>query len=127
MPHAITDVMIDCPVRLRPSAVAEIAGPASQHPIQPVPHLRPRPRIARYQEVSHFLLDARHTLLRRTRSQIPVAILLVAVWPEPVTQEVEALCARLLDVGLRLIQSESQSRNHLPRPIQSLCRFTATE
>src|SRR5438477_2577149 len=49
------------------------------------------------------------------------------MWPERVTQKVEALFAGLLDTGLRLIQSESQPRHHLARPIQCLRRFTATE
>ncbi len=49
------------------------------------------------------------------------------MWPERVPQKVETLLARLLDAGLRLIQSESQPRGHLSRPIQCLCRFSATE
>src|SRR5215471_21735010 len=47
--------------------------------------------------------------------------------PEPVTQKVEALLARLLDAGLRFIQGDPHPCDHLPRPIQRLVRFAATE
>ena len=104
MPHAIRNVMIDRPIRLRPSAIAEVRRPASQNLIQPSPYVRPRPQIAGNQKVSHLFLDARHRLLRRTRPQIPVAIFPVAVWPERVPQKVKALFARLLDSGLGLIR-----------------------
>ena len=56
-----------------------------------------------------------------------MAILLVAMWPERVTQKVEALLSRLLDAGLRLIQGDPHPCYHLPRPIQCLRRFAATE
>src|SRR2546426_59875 len=77
--------------------------------------------------VSHFLLDTCHRPLGRTRPQIPVAILLVAMRSERVTQKVEALFARLLDAGFRLIQGDPHSVYYLPRPIQCLGRFAATE
>src|SRR6516165_9090675 len=47
--------------------------------------------------------------------------------PERVTQKVEALLKFLLDAGLRLIQGDTHPCYHLPRPIQRLCRLTATE
>src|SRR6516165_310680 len=56
-----------------------------------------------------------------------MAILLVAMRPERVTQKAEALLARLLDAGLRLIQGDSHACYHLPRPIQRLGRLAATE
>ena len=55
-----------------------------------------------------------------------MAILLVAM-PERVTQKAEALLTRLLDAGLRLIQGDTHPCYHLPRPIQCLSRFAATE
>jgi hypothetical protein len=109
------------------SLIAFVCRPASEHPIEPIPHLRPRPDVARRQQASHLLLDARHALLRRTRSQIPMACLPIAMWPKRVTRKVEALFARLPNTGLRLIQSEFQPRHHLPRPFQCLLRFAATE
>src|SRR5262249_20152379 len=127
MPYALIDVVVNRPIRRRPGPVAEVRRPASQNLIQPIPHLRPCPRIAWYQMVSHFLLDACHALLGRTCSQIPTAFLLITVWPERVTQKGEAFFARLLDAGFRLIQSESQPCDHLPRPIQCFRRFSATE
>src|SRR5215831_1800464 len=56
-----------------------------------------------------------------------MAIFPVAMWPERVTQKVEALLARLLDAGLRFIQGDSHACDYLPRPIQRLGRSTATE
>src|SRR6516162_5915370 len=56
-----------------------------------------------------------------------MAILLIAMRPERVTQKVEALLTRLLDAGLRLIQGDPHPCDHLPRPIQCLSRFPATE
>src|SRR5712692_5009492 len=56
-----------------------------------------------------------------------MAIFPKPMWPERVTQKVKALCARLLDAGLRLIQGESQPCDHLPRPFQRLSRFPATQ
>src|SRR5437879_6042783 len=127
MPYAIRNVMIDRPICLRPSPVAEVCRPASQNLIQPILHLRPRPRIAWLQQVSHFFLDTCHRLPGRACSQIPMAILLVAMRSERVTQKVEALFARLLDTGFRLIQGDPHPVYHLPRPIQCLSRFAATE
>src|SRR5215472_10437823 len=56
-----------------------------------------------------------------------MAILLIAMRPERVAQKVEALLTRLLDTGLRLIQGDPHSCDYLPRPIQRLGRFAATE
>src|SRR5215469_4291796 len=56
-----------------------------------------------------------------------MAVLLVTMRPERVTQKVEALLTRLLDAGLRLIQGDAHPCDHLPRPIQRLGRFAATE
>src|SRR5215472_6201946 len=56
-----------------------------------------------------------------------MAILLIAMRPERVTQKVEALLTRLFDAGLRLIQGDPHSCDYLPRPIQRLSRFAATE
>src|SRR5215469_11256313 len=127
MPYALIDVVVNRPIRCRPGPVAEVCRPASQNLIQPIPHLQPCPRIAGYQMVSHFLLDARYALLGRTGSHVPTACLLIALWPERVTQKVEAFFGGLFDAGFRLIQSESQPCDHLPRPTQCLVRFSTAE
>src|SRR5215470_7946812 len=127
MPYALINVVTNRPIRRCPGSVAEVRRPAPQDLIQPVPHPLPGPRVARHQKLSHLVLDACHRLLRRTCPQIPTTILLVAMRPERVTQKVEALLTRLLDAGLRLIQGDSHPCYHLPRPIQCLCRFSATE
>src|SRR5215469_9561539 len=49
------------------------------------------------------------------------------MWPERVPEKAKALLARLLDAGLRLIQGDPHACDHLPRPIQCLSRFAATE
>src|SRR5215471_11442041 len=90
MSYALIDVVVNRPIGCRSGPVAEVCRPASQNLIQPIPHLQPCPRIAGYQMVSHFLLDARYALLGRTGSHVPTACLLIALWPERVTQKVEA-------------------------------------
>src|SRR5215472_8381286 len=127
MPYAIINVVVNRPIPRFPSPVVEVRRPAPQSLIQPVSYLLPGPRVAGYQKVSHLFLDACHCLLRRACSQIPTAILLIAMWPERVSQKVEAFLARLLDAGLRLIQGDPHACYHLPRPIQCLGRFAATE
>src|SRR5215471_9415412 len=127
MPYALINVIVNRPIRRDAGPVAEVRRPAPQNLIQPVPHFLPGPRVAGYQKVSHLFLDACHCLLRRTGSQIPMAILLVAMRPVRVTQKAEALLTRLLDAGLRLIQGDPHACYHLPRPIQCLGRFAATE
>src|SRR5215813_1776765 len=102
MPYALINVVTNRPIRSCPGSVAEVRRPAPQNLIQPVPHLFPGPRVAGHEKLSHLFLDACHRLLRRTCSQIPMAILLVAMRPECISQKVEALLARLLDAGLRL-------------------------
>src|ERR1700730_9898383 len=80
-----------------------------------------------HQQVSHFLPQPRNTLLRRTRPQIHMAILPKTMRPECVSEKVKPLCVTPLDAGLRFVQRESNPGHHTPRPIQRLCRATATE
>src|SRR5216684_5368444 len=47
--------------------------------------------------------------------------------PERVTQKIKPLFSCLLDAGLRFVQRKSNPGHHTPRPIQRLCRATATE
>src|SRR5262249_39830718 len=126
MPYALIDVITNSPIRRCPGSIAEVRRPTSQHLIQPASHLLPSPRVAGHQKFSHLLLDPCHRLLRRTRSQIPVAILLIAMRPERVTQKVEAFLTGLLDAGLRLIQGDPHSCDYLPRPIQRLGRLESS-
>ena len=116
MPYAFVDIIVDRLICLCRRAVAEICAPTSQNLIQSIPHLRPSLDVIRHQKISHFLLDTRHALLGRTRTQIPTAIRLEAMWAERITQKVKALCACLLDAGLRFIQGKSQSRDNPTRP-----------
>src|SRR5215813_11216143 len=127
MPYALINVVVNRVVRHYPGSVAEVRRPAPQNLIQPVPRLLPGPRVAEYQKLPHLFLDTCHRFLRRACPQIPPAILLVTMRPERVTQKVEALLSCLLDARLRLIQGDPHPCYHLPRPIQCLCRFAATE
>ncbi len=86
----------------------------------------PGTHITGLQQVSHFLLD-RHALPRRTRSQIPVTIFPVTMRPERISEKVEPFPARLLDAGLRFVQSQPNPCHHLSRPMQGLRRITAAE
>src|SRR6202140_2616295 len=47
--------------------------------------------------------------------------------PEAISEKVKPLCASLPGAGLRFVQRESNPGHHTPRPIQCLCRATATE
>src|SRR5215831_18201573 len=127
MSYALINVVVNRVVRRYSGSVAEVRRPAPQNLIQPVPRLLPGPRVAGHQKLPHLFLDACHRFLRRACPQIPSAILLVTMRPERVTQKVKALLSRLLDAGLRLIQGDPHPRDHLPRPLQCLSRFAATE
>ena len=96
-------------------------------PIEAVAHFLPASDVTRYQEVSHFLLDASPALLRRTGSKIPMTIRLVAMRPERVTQKTKAFFACCLDAGLRFVQSKAEPRHHTARPIQCLGRMPTAE
>src|SRR5947199_1617242 len=116
MPYAFVDVIVDRLICMYRRAVAEICAPTFQNLIQSIPHLRPSLDVIRRQKISHFLLDTRHALLGRTRTQIPTAVRLEAMWAERITQKIKALFARLLDAGLRFIQGKSQSCDYPTHP-----------
>src|SRR5260370_23401921 len=63
-------MLVDRPISLRGAPAIEVCSPALQLLIQPFAHYRPWAHIARLQQVSHFLLDLGHALLRRTVSDI---------------------------------------------------------
>src|SRR4029453_4586677 len=99
---AFIDVIVDCLIRLRCSAVAEVCAPTSQHLIESISHLRPRLDVVGYQKVSHFLLDTRYALLGRTRTQIPAAILFETVWAERLSRPIEFHHRPLAEPSVRL-------------------------
>jgi hypothetical protein len=57
VPDATVDVVIDGPVCLQASAVAEVRRPTQQQPIQSVTHIWPRPFVAGNQDVANLCLD----------------------------------------------------------------------
>jgi len=93
MPYTRRDVTVDFAIRRGAGAVGKICRPASQNLVETVAHFLPTSDVTRYQEVSHFLLDALPTLLRRTGPEIPMTIRLGAMWPERVTQKTKAFVA----------------------------------
>src|SRR6185369_1199001 len=121
------DVMIDRSIGHQPRPVTKVVRPPSQNTIQAIAHVGPRCHVLAYQQVSHFLPQPGNALLRRTRPQILVSILPKTMRPEGVSQKIKPLSPCLLDAGLRFVQRESNPGHHTPRPIQRLCRTTATE
>jgi hypothetical protein len=59
--------------------------------------------------------------------QTHMPILPKTMRPEAISEKVKPLCAGLLNAGLHFVQRESNPGRHTPRPIQCLCRTTATE
>src|SRR5215469_3831710 len=113
-------MVIHRPIGPRPGPVAKVVRPAVQDPVQPVSHLRPRARVAWDQDVTHLLSKPRHTLVGRASAQIPPAILPSAVGPKGVPQKVKTLRASFLELGLRVVQGQSQAGHRLPRPVSRL-------
>src|SRR5215469_17527982 len=110
-------MVIHRPIGPRPGPVAKVVRPAVQDPVQPVSHLRPRARVAWDQDVTHLLSKPRHTLVGRASAQIPPAILPSAMGPKGVPQKVKTLRASFLELGLRVVQGQSQAGHRLPRPV----------
>src|SRR4026207_275153 len=109
--------MIDGPICHQPRALAEVRRPASQYAIEPMTNVLPGLHVAGFQHLSDLLPDPGNTLLGRSRPQIPVAIFPVTIRPARIPQKVKPLLPCLPDAGLRFVQSESNPRHHLPRPI----------
>src|SRR4051794_20180960 len=128
MPYALINVVVNRIVRRCPGSVVEVRRPVPQNLIRPVPRLLRGSRVAGYQKLPHFFfLDACTAFFDGLAPKYQWPSFLETMRPERVTQKVEALLSRLLDAGLRLIQGDPHPRYHLPRPIQCLCRFAATE
>src|SRR6266853_5167339 len=127
IPDALVNVMIDRSIGHQPRSVTEVVRPSPQNSVELISHLRPRCHILAHQQVSHFLSQPGNALLRRTRPEIRNAVLPKAMRPEGVSQKIKPLSPCLLDAGLRFVQRESDPGHHTPRPIQRLCRATATE
>src|ERR1700730_9349640 len=119
--------MIDRSISQQPRPVTEVVRPSPQNPVELISHLRPRCHVLANQQASHFLPQPGNALLRRTRPEIRDAVLPKAMRPEGVSQKIKPLSPCLLDAGLRFGQRESEPGPHTPRPIQRLCRATATE
>src|SRR3954470_21723511 len=123
---APADVVIDGLVCLGPRAVAEVFGPATQQSVEPVTHLCPGPQVARHQYVVDLLLHTLDTFRGWARAQVSLPVPLIAMRTERVSQEVEALCARIpheVDtrlltghIGRKLARDLAPERVHWLRP-----------
>src|SRR5215467_5001119 len=102
MPYVLINVVVNRVVRHYPGSVAEVRRPAPQNLIQPVPRLPPGPQVAGYQKLPHLFLDACHRFLRRACPQIPMAILLVTMWPERLSRPMEFHRRPLAEPSVRL-------------------------
>jgi hypothetical protein len=79
---AVIDMMIDRPIGLQPSAIAEVRRPSAQKCVESIAYAGPGPVVARYQEFSDLVLDSLYTLLGWARVQVPVAILMAVMRAE---------------------------------------------
>src|SRR5512147_1698644 len=77
----LVDVVVDRAIRRQAGAVAEVRRPPPQQAVEPIAHLGPATHIAGYEHSADLRLEPQHALLRRTRAQIPVAVLPVMVQP----------------------------------------------
>ncbi len=125
--YGLVDVVIDSPICRVAVPLAEVSGPSSQSCIEAIPHFPPWCHVPRHQHVSHFLPESGHALLRRTLPDIYPASLPKTMRPECISEKVKPLPASLLDAGLCFVQREANPRHDTSRPIQCLCRATATQ
>src|SRR5512147_458218 len=123
----LVDVVVDRAIRRQAGAVAEVRRPPPQQAVETIAHLGPATHIAGYEHSADLRLEPQHALLRRTRTQIPVAVLPVMVRTERVAEKVEALAPGVPDRGLRLVEGEPEPRHHRLRPRQSLGRAASAQ
>src|SRR5258708_2831867 len=119
--------MVDRSIRHQPRPVTEVVRPPSPYAIKAGAQLRAWVHPLGHPQVSHFLPQLGNALLRRTRPKILMTILPKTMRSEAVSQKIKPLFPCLLDAGLRFVQRESNPGHHTPRPIQRLCRASATE
>src|ERR1022692_790827 len=125
-PNTLINVVIDRTVRLHARTAGEVVRPAHQNAVELIPDFRPRSRVLRAQQVSHFLPQPAHALLGRTRTLIPKP-LPRAMRPKCISEKVKPLLPGLPDAGLRLVQREPDALHHRSRPTQRFCRASAAE
>ena len=109
VPHAIIDLSIHRPVRLRGSPTVEVCSPASQFPIQPLADFFPWSHVARDQQVAHFLLDPGHALHRRTVSDVLPSRSHTIVRPEGIAQKIKVFPTGIAETRLLFVQGQLQS------------------
>src|SRR5271166_7099590 len=99
-PGPVDDVPVDGAIRQGTAAIAEIALPAAQEAVDPVPHGRPWRCVAARQHVAHLALNPRQALRGRASAEIAASGQSVAMRSEAIAEEVEALGAGCLERGL---------------------------
>src|SRR5579871_6723876 len=127
MPYTLLHTFVDRPVSLRRASQSEVRFPAPQSLIQPDAHLLPRSYMLRLQQVSHFLFDPVHALLRRTPSDVLSPRPRTVVRLECIAQKIESLPPGIPEARLLFLQCQFWPPQHPTRPLQCLRRFSTTE
>src|SRR5260370_30542231 len=125
VPHAWVYVLVDDPIRLVQTPVAEVVLPASQLGIEVVANFFPSVVFTRTQHFVNPLLEALDRLLGRTGCQVWLAGFPPVARPKSVAQKIEAFLFGIPDTGLLLVQSQAQPSHHRLRPLSCLLRFSA--
>ena len=118
-----SNVIINRSVCLKPGAMAEVVRPTAKNAVQPISDFWPGILVSRYQNFVNFPPQARHTFSRRAGSHIPMTIFPIAVRPKRISKKVKAFPPSISKFRLGLVQGQSQTAHHFPRPIPCLHRM----
>ncbi len=124
-PHVLYDMPVERAMRLPAGSVAEVAVPAAQDRVQPIPGVRPGPAVGGFKMIAHALLEPGHALWRRARPQIQFAIAPMPVRAEAIAKELEPFPPCVFELGLDLIQGQPKPGYRIARPVQRLGRSPA--
>src|SRR5687768_9474655 len=121
------NVVVNRTVRPQSCPIAKVVCPAPQHPIEPPYHFLPWVLIARAKQCCYALLRPLNRFLRRLRSQIPVAIFPIPLWPKTVAQKIEPLLSCITNTSLAFVERKLNCTHHTTRPLKRLNRVLAAQ
>jgi hypothetical protein len=124
---ALADVVINCPVCPASCTIAEVGRPTAQQAVQSVARLRPWLHVAWHQHVADLRLCPFDTFRRWTCAQVSLAVPLVAMRSERISEKVESLRPGVLHRGLHLVECQPELRHHRLCPRQSLSCISLAE
>ena len=125
--HPLADVVINGPVGPASCSITEVGRPTAQQAVQSVAHLRPWLHVAWHEHVAHLRLRPSDTFRRWTCAQVTLAVPLVAMRSERISEKVEPLRPGVLHRGLHLVEGQPELRHHRFRPRQSRNRISLAE